>query len=116
MMDANQYWDVEPAIMHMKQLAPFKPWWIEEPTSPDDILGHARIAKALHPIGVATGEHCHNRIMFKQLLQANAIQFCQIDACRLGGVNEVLAVLLMAAKYGVPVCPHAGGVGLCEHV
>ena len=97
-------------------LAPFKPLWIEEPTSPDDVLGHAAIARAVAPIGVATGEHCQNRVIFKQLLQANAIAFCQIDACRLGGVNEVLAVLLMAAKYAVPVCPHAGGVGLCEYV
>ncbi len=116
MMDANQWWDVGEAINHMEQLAQFNPWWIEEPTSPDDVLGHAAIAKAIYPIGVATGEHCQNRIMFKQLLQANAIRFCQIDSCRLGGVNEVLAVMLMAAKFGVPVCPHAGGVGLCEYV
>lgn len=116
MMDANQWWDVDEAISHMQQLAQFNPWWIEEPTSPDDVLGHAAIAKALHPIGVATGEHCQNRILFKQLLQANAISFCQIDSCRLGGVNEVLAVMLMAAKFGIPVCPHAGGVGLCEYV
>ena len=116
MMDANQVWDVGEAIAHMKELAPFRPLWIEEPTSPDDILGHRAIAEAVAPIGVATGEHCHNRIMFKQLLQAGAISFCQVDACRLGGVNEVLAVLLMAAKFGVPVCPHAGGVGLCEYV
>ena len=94
----------------------FDPWWIEEPTSPDDILGHAAIRRRLAPIGVATGEHCHNRVMFKQLLQAQAIDFCQIDSCRLGGLNEVLVVLLMAAKFGVPVCPHAGGVGLCEYV
>ncbi|HEY0602340.1 MAG TPA: L-fuconate dehydratase [Herpetosiphonaceae bacterium] len=116
MVDANQRWDVDQAIAHMRQLARFDPWWIEEPTSPDDILGHAAIARAIAPIGVATGEHCHNRVMFKQLLQANAIKFCQVDACRLGGINEVLAVLLMAAKFGVPVCPHAGGVGLCEYV
>src|SRR5437016_5058673 len=116
MMDANQIWDVEQAIVWMKTLAEFKPYWIEEPTSPDDVLGHATIAKALAPIGIATGEACQNRVMFKQLLQANAISFCQIDSCRLGGVNEVLAVLLMAAKFGVPVCPHAGGVGLCEYV
>ena len=116
MMDANQVWEVDEAISNMGELARFNPWWIEEPTSPDDILGHAAIARAVAPIGVATGEHCHNRVMFKQLLQANAISFCQIDSCRLGGVNEVLAVLLMAAKYGVPVCPHAGGVGLCEYV
>jgi L-fuconate dehydratase len=118
MMDANQVWDVGQAKTWMKHLAAFKPWWIEEPTSPDDVLGHAAIARELEPlgIGVATGEHCHNRVMFKQLLQADAIRFCQIDAARLGGVNEALAVLLMAAKFGVPVCPHAGGVGLCEYV
>src|SRR5947209_15824140 len=116
MMDANQVWDVGEAIANVKQLAKFDPWWIEEPTSPDDVLGHAAIAKAIAPIRVATGEHCQNRVIFKQLLQAKAIGFCQVDACRLGGVNEVLAVLLMAAKFGVPVCPHAGGVGLCEYV
>jgi L-fuconate dehydratase len=116
MMDANQAWDVGTAIHHMKKLAQFTPWWIEEPTSPDDVWGHSVIARAIAPIGVATGEQCQNRVIFKQLLQLNAIRFCQIDACRLGGVNEVLAVLLMAAKFGVPVCPHAGGVGLCEYV
>ncbi len=116
MMDANQRWDVGEAIENMRQLAQFDPWWIEEPTSPDDVLGHARIARELAPIGVATGEHCQNRVIFKQLFQANAISFCQIDSCRLGGVNEIIAVLLMAAKFGVPVCPHAGGVGLCEYV
>ncbi len=116
MVDANQIWDVGEAIAHMQRLAPFDPWWIEEPTSPDDILGHAAIARAIAPIGVATGEHCQNRVLFKQLLQAEAISFCQIDSCRLGGVNEVLAVLLLAANFGVPVCPHAGGVGLCEYV
>ena len=116
MMDANQVWDVGEAIANMAQLAAFNPWWIKEPTSPDDILGHATIARAVAPIGVATGEHVQNRIVFKQLLQAEAIRFCQIDSCRLGGVNEVLAVLLLAAKFGVPVCPHAGGVGLCEYV
>ena len=116
MMDANQIWDVDQAIEWMKDLARFKPWWIEEPTSPDDVLGHAKIAKAVAPIGVATGEACQNRVIFKQLLQAGAISFCQIDSCRLAGVNEVLAVMLMAAKFGVPVCPHAGGVGLCEYV
>lgn len=116
MMDANQVWNVDEAIRWMKELAAFHPHWIEEPTSPDDVLGHATIARAIAPIGVATGEHCHNRVMFKQLLQAGAISFCQIDSCRLGGVNEVIAVLLMAAKFGVPVCPHAGGVGLCEYV
>jgi L-fuconate dehydratase len=116
MLDANQIWDVGEAIQNMGQLAQFDPYWIEEPTSPDDVLGHLAIAEAIAPIGVATGEHCQNRIVFKQLMQANAIRFCQIDSCRLGGVNEVLAVLLMAAKFGVPVCPHAGGVGLCEYV
>ena len=116
MVDANQVWDVDEAIASMRELARFDPWWIEEPTSPDDVLGHAAIARAVAPIGVATGEHCQNRVVFKQLMQANAIAFCQIDACRLGGVNEVLAVLLLAAKFGIPVCPHAGGVGLCEYV
>jgi L-fuconate dehydratase len=116
MMDANQVWDVSQAVEWMKELARFRPLWIEEPTSPDDILGHAAISRAVAPIGVATGEHCQNRVMFKQYLQAGALQFCQIDSCRLGGVNEVLAVILMAAKFGVPVCPHAGGVGLCEYV
>ena len=116
MMDANQVWDVPQAIEWVNQLARFEPLWIEEPTSPDDILGHAAIAEAVAPIGVATGEHCSNRVMFKQLLQARALKFCQIDSCRLAGVNEVIAVLLMAAKFGVPVCPHAGGVGLCEYV
>ncbi len=116
MLDANQRWDVPEAIARMHELARFAPWWIEEPTSPDDVLGHAAIARAIAPIGVATGEHCQNRVIFKQLLQAGAIQFCQVDSCRLGGVNEVLAVLLMASKFGIPVCPHAGGVGLCEYV
>jgi len=116
MVDANQVWDVNQAIAWMHELARFDPWWIEEPTSPDDVLGHATIAKAVAPIGVATGEQCQNRVVFKQLMQAKAIQFCQIDSCRLGGVNEVLAVLLLAAKFGIPVCPHAGGVGLCEYV
>jgi L-fuconate dehydratase len=116
MMDANQCWDVDAAIANVHELARFDPWWIEEPTSPDDVLGHAAIAKAIAPIGVATGEQCQNRVLFKQFMQAGAMRFCQIDACRLGGVNEVLAVLLMAAKFGIPVCPHAGGVGLCEYV
>jgi L-fuconate dehydratase len=118
MIDANQRWDVPQAIEWVKELAPLAPLWIEEPTSPDDVLGHAAIARALAPygIGVATGEHCQNRVIFKQLLQAEAISFCQIDSCRLGGVNEVVAVMLLAAKFGVPVCPHAGGVGLCEYV
>ncbi len=116
MMDANQKWDVDEAIENMAHLSKFDPWFIEEPTSPDDILGHAKIAKAVAPIKVATGEHCQNRVIFKQLMQANAIGICQIDSCRVGGVNEILAILLMAAKFNIPVCPHAGGVGLCEYV
>ena len=116
MMDANQCWDVGESIRQMKALARFDPWWIEEPTSPDDVLGHATIARAIAPIGVATGETCANRVIFKQLLQAEAIRFCQVDSCRMGGVNEALTVMLMAAKFGVSVCPHAGGVGLCEYV
>jgi L-fuconate dehydratase len=118
MIDANQIWDVGQAIAWVKQLAPWKPLWIEEPTSPDDILGHAAVRKALKStgIGVATGEQCQNRVIFKQLMQAEAIDFCQIDSCRMGGVNEILSVILMAKKFGIPVCPHAGGVGLCEYV
>jgi L-fuconate dehydratase len=115
MMDANQRWGVTEAIARTRELAEFAPWWMEEPTSPDDILGHARIRREAG-VRIATGEHCQNRVMFKQLLQAGAIDVCQIDSCRLAGVNENLAVLLMAAKFGVPVCPHAGGVGLCEYV
>jgi len=114
MMDANQVWGVDEAIENMERLAEFNPWWIEEPTSPDDILGHARIARSVAPIKVATGEHCHNAVMFKQLMQANAIDICQVDSCRLAGPNEILAVMLMADKFDIPVCPHAGGVGLCE--
>ncbi|HVS29858.1 MAG TPA: L-fuconate dehydratase [Thermoanaerobaculia bacterium] len=116
MMDANQVWDVDEAIRQMKELARFDPWWIEEPTSPDDVLGHARIAREIAPIRVAAGEVVQNRVIFKQLLQAKVISFLQVDSCRVGGVNEVLSVLLMAEKFGVPVCPHAGGVGLCEYV
>ena len=116
MVDANQKWDVNEAIKNIKALAQFNPWWIEEPTSPDDILGHKAIAEAIKPIKVATGEHCQNRVIFKQLITSGAIDICQIDSCRIGGVNEILAVLLMAAKYKIPVCPHAGGVGLCEYV
>ena len=116
MMDANQYWGVDEAIAAMSRLATFNPWWIEEPTSPDDILGHARIRSAVAPIRVATGEHAQNRVIFKQLFQAEAIDVCQIDACRVGGVNEALSILLLAAKFNIPVCPHAGGVGLCEYV
>jgi len=113
MADANQVWDVGTAIAWMGALRPFNLRWIEEPTSPDDAVGHAAIRRAIAPIGVATGEHAANRVIFKQLMQLEAIDYCQIDACRLGGVNEVLAVLLLAAKFGVPVCPHAGGLGLC---
>jgi L-fuconate dehydratase len=116
MVDSNQRWDVDEAIARINELSHLNLWWAEEPTHPDDVLGHARIAKAIAPVGVATGEHAANRVIFKQLLQANAITFCQIDSCRLGGVNENLAVMLMAAKFGVRVCPHAGGVGLCEYV
>ena len=116
MMDANQVWDVDETITKMSHLAEFDPLWIEEPTSPDDILGHAEIRYRVSPIGVATGEHCHNKVMFKQFFQADAIDYCQIDAARLGGLNEVILVVLMAAKFGVPLCPHAGGVGLCEYV
>nr|XP_033790858.1 mitochondrial enolase superfamily member 1 isoform X4 [Geotrypetes seraphini] len=118
MLDANQRWDVQEAIDWVSKLAEFKPLWIEEPTSPDDILGHATISKALAPlgIGIATGEQCHNRVMFKQFLQAKALHYLQIDSCRLGSVNENLSVLLMAKKFQIPVCPHAGGVGLCELV
>jgi L-fuconate dehydratase len=115
-VDANQRWDVGTAIEWMAALREFDPYWIEEPTSPDDIAGHAAIARAVAPIRVATGEHVHNRVMFKQFLAAGGMQVCQIDACRLGGVNEVVAVLLLAAAAGIPVCPHAGGVGLCELV
>jgi L-fuconate dehydratase len=114
-LDANQVWDVEQAIRAIERLAEVDPWWIEEPTSPDDVLGHKRIRDAVAPIRVATGEHVQNRVVFKQLLQLGAIDACQLDCCRLGGVNEVLAVVLLAAKFGVPVCPHAGGVGLCEY-
>ena len=116
MMDANQKWDVPRAIEWMQALRVFNPWWIEEPTSPDDVLGHLAIKKAIAPIQVATGEHCQNRVIFKQLMQAGALDFVQIDSCRLGGVNEVLSVLLLADKFNLPVCPHAGGVGLCEYV
>ncbi|MFI6370747.1 L-fuconate dehydratase [Streptomyces sp. NPDC050546] len=115
-VDANQRWDVDEAIRWTKALAEFDPYWIEEPTSPDDILGHAAVRRAVAPVKVATGEHVHNRIVFKQLLQAGALDVVQIDAARVGGVPENLAILLLAAKFGVPVCPHAGGVGLCELV
>jgi L-fuconate dehydratase len=114
MIDANQVWEIDQAIDWVKALAGSNPYWIEEPVSPDDILGHRRIKEAIAPIKVATGEHCHNRIMFKQFLQADALDIVQFDNCRLGSVNETLAVQLMAAKFGTPVCPHAGGVGLCE--
>lgn len=118
MIDANQVWDVPQAIEYVKKLEELKPWFIEEPTAPDDIVGHLAIRNALKPygIGVATGEHAHNRMVFKQLFQLEAVDVAQIDACRLAGVSEVLSVLLMAKKFGVLVCPHAGGVGLCEYV
>ncbi|MGW1680752.1 L-fuconate dehydratase [Saccharopolyspora sp. NPDC002376] len=115
-VDANQRWDVPTAISWIRELAPFGLWWVEEPTSPDDVLGHAAIASAVAPVQVATGEHVANRVVFKQLLQAEALSFLQLDAARVAGVNENLAILLLAAKFGVPVCPHAGGVGLCELV
>ncbi|MFC6063372.1 enolase C-terminal domain-like protein [Streptomyces ochraceiscleroticus] len=116
MIDANQTLGVDEAVAWAKALAEFDIWWFEEPTSPDDVLGHAAIARQIGPTHVATGEHAHNAVMFKQFLQADAIGICQIDACRLGGVNEAVAALLLAAAHGVPVCPHAGGVGLCELV
>jgi L-fuconate dehydratase len=116
MIDANQVWEVGEAISWMKELAQFKPWFIEEPTSPDDILGHKQIRDAISPISIATGEMCQNRVMFKQFMQVDAIDIVQIDAARVGGLNENLAIMLMAAKFGKPVCPHAGGVGLCEYV
>ena len=116
MFDANQIWGVDEAIVRTRELAVLNPWWMEEPTSPDDILGHARIRREVPQVRIATGEHCQNRVIFKQLMQANAIDVCQIDSCRLAGVNENLAVILMAAKFNIPVCPHAGGVGLCEYV
>lgn len=115
-VDANQRWDVGDAIAWVRALGPYDPYWIEEPTSPDDVLGHAAIRRAVHPIRVATGEHVQNRVVFKQLMQAKAIDVVQIDAARVAGVNENLAILLLAAKFGLPVCPHAGGVGLCELV
>jgi L-fuconate dehydratase len=116
MVDANQKWGVEEAIRRTRLLAALDPWWMEEPTSPDDILGHARIRREAAPTRIATGEHVQNRIVFKQLLQANAIDVLQLDSCRVAGVNENLAILLLAAKFNIPVCPHAGGVGLCEYV
>ena len=115
MVDANQRWGVEEAVARTLALKELDPWWMEEPTSPDDILGHALIRREIS-VRIATGEHCHSKVMFKQLLQAEAIDVCQIDSCRVAGVNENLAILLMAAKFGIPVCPHAGGVGLCEYV
>ncbi|MDG0835987.1 L-fuconate dehydratase [Roseateles saccharophilus] len=116
MIDANQVWDVPVAIDWLRDLAFAKPWFIEEPTSPDDVEGHRVIREAIAPMQVATGEMCQNRILFKQFMMRGAIDVVQIDSCRLGGVNEILAVMLMAAKHGLPVCPHAGGVGLCEYV
>jgi L-fuconate dehydratase len=116
MLDANQKWNVEEAIRHGRQLLELDPWWLEEPTNPDDVFGHLRIRRELRGVRIATGEHCQNRVMFKQFFLAGAIDICQIDSCRLAGVNECLAVIIMAAKFGIPVCPHAGGVGLCEYV
>lgn len=116
MIDANQVWEVDQAVEWVNDLAFCKPWFIEEPTSPDDIEGHRKIREGVAPVKVATGEMCQNRIIFKQLIMRGAIDVVQIDSCRLGGVNEILAVMLMAAKYKLPVCPHAGGVGLCEYV
>jgi len=116
MVDANQLWGVDEAIKRTQALGELAPWWMEEPTSPDDILGHARIRREVAPIRIATGEHVHNAVMFKQFLQAGAIDVCQIDNCRVASVNEILAIMLMATKFAVPVCPHAGGVGLCEYV
>jgi L-fuconate dehydratase len=115
-VDANQRWDVSTAIGWMRELAPYDPYWIEEPTSPDDVLGHRAIAEGVRPVRVATGEHVQNRVVFKQLLAAGGVDVVQIDAARVGGVNENVAIMLLAAKFGVPVCPHAGGVGLCELV
>jgi L-fuconate dehydratase len=115
-IDANQRWDVADAVEWVHALARFDPYWIEEPTSPDDVLGHAAIRAAVSPVKVATGEHVQNRVIFKQLLQAGAIDILQLDSARVAGVNENLAILLLAAKFGIPVCPHAGGVGLCELV
>ncbi len=111
MLDANQKWGVEEAIRRTRHLAELDPWWMEEPTSPDDILGHARIRREASPVRIATGEHCQNSVMFKQLMQAGSIDVCQIDSCRVAGINENLAILLMAAKFQMPVCPHAGGCG-----
>jgi len=116
MIDANQVWEVPEAIEWVNALADYRPWFIEEPTSPDDVLGHKKIKEAIHPIGVATGEHCQNRVIFKQFITSDALDVVQIDACRLASLNEVLAVFLVAAKYNKIVCPHAGGVGLCEYV
>jgi len=116
MIDANQVWSVNEAIDWVNSLKIFNPWFIEEPTNPDDILGHKKIRESVEPVMVATGEHCHNKVMFKQFFQANAIDICQLDSCRLGSLHEILAVQLLAKKYNKPICPHAGGVGLCEYV
>ncbi len=116
MIDANQVWDVDQAIDWVQKLAFARPVFIEEPTCPDDVFGHRKIRQNVAPIKVATGEMCQNRVMFKQFIKEGAIDIVQIDSCRMGGLNEVLAVMLMAAKYGLPVWPHAGGVGLCEYV
>jgi L-fuconate dehydratase len=115
MLDANQVWEIDEAITRLRDLAAFDPYWIEEPVAPDDVLGHARVARTVRPIRVATGEHVPNRVMFKQFLQADAIDIVQVDACRVGGLNEAIVVMLLAKTFGKPVCPHAGGVGLCEN-
>ncbi len=115
-MDANQRWDVDEAVEWMSHLAPYDVAWIEEPTNPDDVLAHAEIARRIAPVPVATGEHMGNRVMAKQFLQARGLEILQIDATRVAGVNENVALLLLAARFGVRVCPHAGGVGLCELV
>ena len=116
MVDANQVWEIAEAIDRIRGLQEFDLWFVEKPTSPDDILGHGEIAKAVSPTRIATGEMCHNRIMFRQFMEAGGMQVCQPDSCRLGGVNEILAVMLLVARFDIPVCPHAGGVGLCEYV
>jgi len=116
MIDANQNWEVGEAIDWINELAETKPWFIEEPTSPDDIFGHKKIKENIGDIKVATGEHCQNRIIFKQFIANDALDIVQIDSCRLSSINEILTVYMIAAKYGKPVCPHAGGVGLCEYV
>ena len=115
-VDANQRWDVDEAVAAIERLREFDPWWVEEPTAPDDVLAHAAIRRRAAPVRIATGEHAHSRVLVKQFLQAEAIDVLQLDSTRVAGVNENIAILLLAAKFGIPVCPHAGGVGLCELV